>query len=117
MMHTLACSWALVFERDLLASLEGKATDALADFLLDFRRSCTDELFERALQQCQLCLKEAQTALRKTVDVVQAQIKDAQKDVSRLLAPTVRKQMNDGYQRSKGEKGPGSVARRKVCDT
>ena len=116
MLQTMAAAWSNLFQSQLLSSLEDEAKNALESFLSEFEGSCSIDLRDRARQQGQVCLTEAEVALRKTVDVVETRIKDAQKSVSRRLGPIVRDQMDEGYQKANQEKGPGSVARRKVCN-
>lgn len=72
-------------------------------------------LKDRTRVQGELCIGEAETALKKAVEAVKIAMQEEQKEISRCLAPQVQAHLVDGYDRAMEERGTGSVARQKVC--
>ncbi|KAH9951754.1 Dynamin family-domain-containing protein [Amylocystis lapponica] len=112
--RNIASSWSKVFETDLFASFEKAATATINKLLAEVEQSAAPGLKERAKGQAELCLEEANVALRKTLDVVRDAMNTEQKEISRCLAPHVQNQLVDGYDRAMEERGKGSVARQKA---
>ncbi|TBU32140.1 hypothetical protein BD311DRAFT_775680 [Dichomitus squalens] len=110
----IASSWSKVFEADLFASFEKATTEVIAKLIADVEASAAPGLKDRAKGQGELCMEEAHLALRKTLDVVNETMTTEQKEVSRCLAPHIRDQLVDGYDRAMEERGRGSVARQKA---
>lgn len=110
----IASSWQKVFEADLFASFEKHTLDVIDKLLKDVQETAAPGLKERARGQGELCLQEAEVALKKTLDVVRDTMTTQQKETSRCLAPHVQEQLFDGYDDAMEERGLGSVARQKV---
>ncbi|KAL5487951.1 hypothetical protein ACEPAI_6059 [Sanghuangporus weigelae] len=114
MTKTIASSWAKTFETNLFTGFEKESLKVISDLLQEIEESCPKALRDRVHHQAQLCLDEVKVALRKTIDVVSAELTSAQKEVSRSLEPHVRNQLCDGYSLAMQEHGRGSVARQKL---
>ncbi|KAL5508154.1 hypothetical protein ACEPAH_5772 [Sanghuangporus vaninii] len=114
MTKTIASSWAKTFETNLFTGFEKESLKVISDLLQEIEESCPKALRNRAHHQAQLCLDEVKVALRKTIDVVSAELTSAQKEVSRGLEPHVRNQLCDGYSLAMQERGRGSVSRQKL---
>lgn len=80
----------------------------------DVEDSAAPGLKDRVKSQGDLCLEEAQVALKKTIELVRQAMNCEQKEVSRCLAPHVQHQLVEGYDRAMEERGTGSVARQKA---
>lgn len=111
---SIAVSWGKVFETDLFASLEEGTIESINKLSSEVEESAALGLKERVRQQGDLCLEEAKTALKSSLDVVRTALQNEQKEVSRCLAPLVQEELIDGYDRAMEERGTGSVARQKV---
>ena len=114
MTRNIASSWAAVFEADLFAPFEKAVTTAINKLLKEFEDSCVEILRDRARNQAEVCRQESIAALKKTLEVVRAELNTGQKDVSRSLVPHVQGSLLGGYELAMDERGIGSVARQKV---
>lgn len=81
----------------------------------EVEESAASGLKDRARMQGETCAEEARVALKNTVELVKETMNREQKEVSRCLAPHVQEQLIEGYDTAMEERGPGSVARQKVC--
>lgn len=110
----IAGSWSKLFETDLLRPFEVSIESAIRDLLNAMESSAAIGLKERVKMQGDLCLAEAEVALKQAVAVVRETLRAEQKEVSRCLAPHVQNNLVEGYELAMDERGKGSVARQKV---
>lgn len=113
----IASSWSKVFESDLFGSFETSTKAAIKKVVKEVEDTAPLGLKDRTRCQGELCLEEANIALNKTLDLVKDTMNAEQKEVSRVIAPYVQHQLQDGYETSYAERGTGSVARQKVSCT
>ncbi|KAE9410407.1 hypothetical protein BT96DRAFT_931168 [Gymnopus androsaceus JB14] len=110
----IAASWSKLFETDLLRPFEESVQSAIRGLIEEMENSAAIGLKERVKMQGDLCVAEADVALKQTVAVVGETLQTEQKEISRCLAPHVQNNLIDGYDIAMEEKGKGSVARQKL---
>lgn len=95
--RNIAASWQQVFEADLFSAFETAALGVINKLVKNVEDSAALGLKDRVRTQTDLCLEEAQVALKKTIELVRLAMNNEQKEVSRCLAPHVQHQLVDGY--------------------
>ncbi|KAF9055172.1 hypothetical protein BDZ89DRAFT_1055778 [Hymenopellis radicata] len=109
----IASSWGKLFETDLFKAFRGATLATIKELLSDFESSAALGLKDRTKSQAELCLKEAEVALQKTIAIVSESLSSEQKEISRCLAPHVQEGLVEGYDQAMEERGTGSVKRQK----
>ncbi|KAJ7068199.1 hypothetical protein C8F01DRAFT_1117262 [Mycena amicta] len=112
--RNIAQTWQQVFEADVFTPLLDAISSCISVLVKDVEQSAAPGLKVRTKSQGETCLESARVALAQTVAHVKETVIDAQKTVSRSLAPYVKGELLEGYELAMQERGTGSVARQKA---
>ncbi|KIM23722.1 hypothetical protein M408DRAFT_27677 [Serendipita vermifera MAFF 305830] len=107
----IASSWAQVFEANLFTSIDQRVLASVRELLKRVEMSITNiDLREKCQSQGELAVQEAEVELRKLVSAVSQLLQNQQKDISRCIAPKVKKRLHEAYSAPLRASGRGSVA-------
>ncbi|KAF8193874.1 hypothetical protein K438DRAFT_826723 [Mycena galopus ATCC 62051] len=112
--RNIAQTWRKTFEADIFSPLLESIIACINNLVDDMEQSAAPGLKDRTKLQGESCLESARVALDKAIETMKRTLNNAQKEVSRCLAPEVQKQLRDGYHAAMEEHGKGSVARQKA---
>ncbi|PVF97245.1 hypothetical protein CPB86DRAFT_786050 [Serendipita vermifera] len=111
----VAKSWAQAFDADLVFSLENVALSIIKNMANDVETSThTDEMRRKCNIQGVIAQEESKVELKRILEFIANDLQDRQKEISRLISPTIRSLLCDGYFAASQERGRGSVARQKL---
>jgi len=114
MIRDIAADWAHAFELKALSVLEEATVDTIKEHLNHLVQAAPPALDPCIRQHAQSCIHEARLVIRDSVTKVRSTVQDGQKTISRSVAPFIKSELVDVYEKAMLEKGAGSFQRQKA---